>query len=472
MIKTRRELFSLHWTCASFAGLAFLAGCASTHVDAPKPTGWIKDEVADSYVFGYPLVLMEVARDAAVGTDPGQAQLNTLRHAQALPPVGSANPPTPSLDTFDSSGWLDLGKEPVILSLPDSHGRYVDARALDMWTNVVWSTSAQTGPRANGIKEQAVAFVGPGWQGDLPKNVKRVDVPTRNAWVTVRIQSNAGRDVTLIRKLQRGIRLVPLSVYTSNARSASIAPGGNAAAAAALAASGSPTAQVAALDAGGFFSKLAEGLQDNPSVPDDPHAMKILADLGVKPGEPVKLPDASDVITAGMSDGRERVVTPPPNLLSVNGWTWFGDGVGNYGPDYALRAFAAYEQPGIGTKDDEVRATVTLDSEGHALNGANRYLIHFTPNQVPPVRGFWSITAYTKDGALGESAPARLAVGDRNGARRNRDGSLDVVVSSARVRAANWLPAPHTDLQLVLRLYAPKPQATDGTWQPPAVVRQ
>jgi hypothetical protein len=472
MIKNRRELFSLHWTCASFAGLAFLAGCASTAIDTPRPTGWIKDEVADSYVFGYPLVLMEAARDAAVGTDPGQAPLNVLRHAQALPPVGSVNPRTPSLDTFDSSGWLDLGAEPVILSLPDSHGRYVDARALDMWTNVVWSTSAQTGPRANGIKEQTVAFVGPGWQGDLPKNVKRVDVPSRNAWVTVRIQSNGGRDVTLIRKLQRGLRLVPLSVYTNDARSASIIPGGNAAAAAALAASGSPAAQVAALDAGGFFGRLAEGLQDNPPVPDDPHAMKILADLGVKPGEPVKLPEASDAITAGLSDGRERVVTPPPNLLSVNGWTWFGDGVGNYGPDYALRAYAAYAQPGIGTRDDEVRATVTLDSEGHALNGANRYVIHFAPNQVPPVRGFWTITAYTKEGALGESAPARLAVGDRNGARRNRDGSLDVVVSSARVRAANWLPAPRTDLQLVLRLYAPKPQATDGTWQPPAVVRQ
>src|SRR5277367_3014488 len=173
MTKNLREQFAFRLAGASFAGIAFLAGCGSNPILPPKPTGWIKDEVADSYVFGYPLVLMETARDAAVGTDPGQAPLNPLRHAQALPPVGSANPPTPSLDTFDSSGWLDLGAEPVILSLPDSHGRYVDARALDMWTNVVWSTSAQTGPRANGIKEQAVAFVGPGWQGDLPKNVKR-----------------------------------------------------------------------------------------------------------------------------------------------------------------------------------------------------------------------------------------------------------------------------------------------------------
>ena len=61
MIKNRQELFSLHWTCASLAGLAFLAGCASTPSTTQKTTGWIKDEVADSYVFGYPLVLMGVA---------------------------------------------------------------------------------------------------------------------------------------------------------------------------------------------------------------------------------------------------------------------------------------------------------------------------------------------------------------------------------------------------------------------------
>ncbi|MEC5409497.1 DUF1254 domain-containing protein [Paraburkholderia sp. MPAMCS5] len=473
MIKNRRALFSSYWTCASFAGLALLSGCASTPTATQKSTGWIKDEVADSYVFGYPLVLMGVARDAAVGTEPGQAPLNTLRHAQALPPIGAANPRQPSLDTLDSTGWLDVASEPVIVALPDSHGRYVDARVLDMWTNVVWSTSDQFPTRAAGIKAQAIAFVGPGWKGDLPKNVKRVDVPTRNAWVSVRIQSNGTRDLSAVRKLQRAIRVAPLSVYTGEARSAASEPSrSNADASAPAGASGTPAAQVAALDANGFFSRLAQSLADNPPEPADPHALKILADLGVKPGEAVKLPVGSDAIAAGLADGHDRVVTPPTNLLMGNGWSWFGDGVGNYGPDYALRAYAAYAQPGIGTKDDEVRAVVTQDSDGHVLNGANRYVIHFAPNQLPPVRGFWSITAYTKDGALGESAPARLAVGDRNGARRNRDGSLDVTVSSTRGRSGNWLPAPRADMQLVLRLYAPKPQAADGTWQPPAVVRQ
>ncbi|HEY2022859.1 DUF1254 domain-containing protein [Paraburkholderia sp.] len=469
MIKNRQALFSLHRTCASFAGVAFLAGCASTPYVTQQSTGWIKDEVADSYVFGYPLVLMSTARDAAVGTDLGQAPFNTLRHAQALPPIGAANPPQPSLDTLDSTGWLDLGDEPVILSLPDSHGRYVDARVLDMWTNVVWSTGPQFVTGAKGRRAQTIAFVGPGWQGELPQGVKRVDVPTRNAWMSVRIQSNAARDLTAVRKLQRAIRLAPLSVYQGDAAPA-VPPRSNPNLIAG--ANGTPGQQVAALDASAFFSRLADALPDNPPTPADPHALKFLADLGVTPGDPVKLPKATDALAAGLADGRERVATPPSNLLSANGWNWFGDGVGSYGPDYALRAYAASTQLGVGTKDDEVRAVVTQDSDGNTLNGANRYVVHFAANQLPPVRGFWSITAYTKDGALSDNAPARLAVGDRNGAHRNRDGSLDVVVSSTRSKGGNWLPAPRADMQLVLRLYAPKPQATDGSWQPPPVVRQ
>lgn len=438
----------------------------------PKQTGWIQDEVADSYVFGYPLVLMGVARDSTVGTGPGQAPLNTLRQAQALPPVGAANRPTPGIDTLDSTAWLDVADKPVVVVLPDSHNRYVDARALDMWTNVIWSTArAQTGPRVTGIKPQVVAFVPAGWHGELPKGVQRVDAPTRNVWFNVRIQTNGARDITAVRKLQRAMRVVPLDVYTGDAPAPDAAapsyPTGE------PVAIGTPAKQVAALDAKGFFDRLAQLLPDSPPSPADPHALGILSDLGVKPGAPVQLPaGASDAIAAGLAVGRERVRTAPTNVLAGNGWSWFGDDVGNYGPDYALRAYAAYTQPGIGTKEDEVRATATLDSDGHLLNGANRYVIHFAPGQLPPVRGFWSVTAYTQDGALGDSEPAHVAVGDRSGVRRNRDGSIDVTVSSVKRKGANWLPAPRGAFLLVMRLYAPKPEASDGRWQPPAVVRQ
>ncbi|ACC73433.1 DUF1254 domain-containing protein [Paraburkholderia phymatum] len=470
MIKNRRDQFPFQLACATLAGVAFFSGCSSTPMVAPKPTGWIKDEVADSYVFAYPLVLMGAARDAAVGTGPGQAPVNTLRHASALPPVGAHNPPTPGIDTLDSTAWLDVDDEPVIVSLPSSAGRYMDARALDMWTNVLWSTSTRGAARVSGVKAQTVAFAKPGWKGDLPKDVKRIDAPTRNIWLDVRIQSNGGRDLTAVRKVQRGVRVMPLSVYVGEEQAASVAPRSMPA----DANPGTPAEQVAALDAKGFFDRVAQLLPDNPPSPEDPHALKFLSDLGVKPDEPVELPaKAADAIASGLADGRTRIATPPGNMLTANGWSFFGEGAGNYGPDYALRAYAAYAQPGIGTKDDELRGSVSLDSDGHALNGANRYVMHFAPNQVPPVRGFWSVTAYTKDGALGDSTPSRASVGDKSGVRRNRDGSVDVTVSAAKPRkASNWLPAPRGDFQMVLRLYAPKPEASDGSWQPPAVVRQ
>ncbi|HEY1607994.1 MAG TPA: DUF1254 domain-containing protein [Paraburkholderia sp.] len=477
MIKNRREFRPFYFACTALVGLAFLSGCASVPgVIAPaQSTGWIKDEVSDSYVFGYPLVLMETAREDATGTGPGQAPLNTLRHAEALPPVGASNPPAPNLDMLSSTAWLDVGSEPVMVTLPDSHGRYMDARALDMWTNVVWSSGAHaSGTRVSGIKAQTIAFVPAGWKGDLPAHAQRIDVPTRYVWLLVRVETR-GRDGAAIRRLQQGMHVSLLSQYEEKGggkTARSDAPTGAGTNDDPVEA-GSPRDQVEALDAAGFFGRLADALDDNPPVPDDPHALKLLGDIGVHPGDPVALPsDASDAIAAGLADGKDRVATPPSNLLAGNGWLWVGDNAGNYGNDYALRAYTARTQPGLGTRVDEVRARVTMDSDGHRLNGANQYVIRFPAKQLPPVRGFWSITAYTTKGGLAEDVPVRVAFGDRNGARHGRGGSLDVQVSAERPRGPNWVPAPQGDFELVLRMYAPKPEATDGTWQPPAVERR
>ncbi|QGZ63711.1 DUF1254 domain-containing protein [Paraburkholderia acidisoli] len=476
MTTTRRE-FSLFRTGFALAGFALIAACATApDTVAPKVSnGWVKDEVSDSYVFGFPLVLMDVSREAATGSAPGQAAPNTLRHAQSLPPVGASSPPEPNLDTLASSGWLDVSNEPVIVALPDSHGRYLDARALDMWTNVVWSTAAAPGnERVAGQKAQTIAFVPAGWKGTLPARAKRVDVSTRYVWFVARIQTRGGGDIAAVRRLQRGLRVAPLSAWGEGGARGD-EPGG-ATQSGVPVASGTPAAQVAALDANAFFNRLASALEDNPAAPDDAHALKILGDIGVQPGEQAQLPGGAKdkaIVAAGLADGRARVATPPSNLLAGNGWLWVGDDAGNYGPDYALRAYAAYTSPGLPTSRDEVRASVSQDGDGHALNGANRYTIHFAAKQLPPARAFWSITAYTPDGALDADAPVRVAFGDRSGARRNRDGSLDVQVSAARPRgAANWVPVPHGDFRLVLRMYAPKAQATDGSWQPPVVERR
>jgi hypothetical protein len=495
MKTNRRWAFPLHSvvSLAAVLGAATLiAGCA-TKTQQPKASGgWVKDQVADAYTFGFPLVATDLARERAAGGDasrPGQAPLNTLRHATALPPVGARG--FPSVDTIDSSAWLDVANEPVLVSLPAApRGRYYDARAFDAWTNTLYS-SAERMPFP---KAQTIAFVPAGWKGTLPAGALRIDSPTRYVWLSIRVRVNGPRDVREARKLQTAMQIetVPGTGGVKSAKNTASDAAANAALATpatagawptgaaerttAPPASMSPAEQAASLDANAFFARLARALDDNPPSPDDAHEMSQLAELGVVPGEPVQFRKSdAELLGTGLSDGRERLATVPSNALSKNGWTWFGDGAGNYGSDYTLRAFLARNQPGTATKDSEVRPVARVDSDDHPLNGANTYVLHITPNQVPPVRGFWTLTAYTKDGSLVDSKVPRLSISDRDKLKKNRDGSVDVIVSESspgKSRAGNWLPAPGGDFQLVMRLYAPKPQASDGSWAPPVIERQ
>ncbi|WP_244816748.1 DUF1254 domain-containing protein [Caballeronia sp. Lep1P3] len=489
MNANRRWTFPLNaafWMSASLTGISLVAGCAA---DKPREVkaasgGWVKDQVADAYTFGFPLVASDIARERASGNpaQPGQAALNTFRHATALPPVGATG--WPSVDTIDSTAWLDVSADPVIVSLPAApRGRYLDTRAFDAWTNALYS-SADTTPYP---KMQLIAFVPAGWTGTVPANATRVETRTRYVWLSVRVRVNGPRDVREARKLQAAMHIQTLTPAKDAAADVTAAvtgawPGGSSGQQPsvpplpAAPPSASPGAQAEALDANAFFARLARSLDDNPPATADAPAMNRLADLGVKPGEPVQFRTTdAPLLDSGLAGARERLATVPPNAITKNGWTWFGEGVGNYGTDYTLRAYLARRQTATSTKNGEVKPVALNDSEGHALNGANRYVLHFAPNQLPPVRGFWTLTAYTKQGALADAKLPHLALSDRDRLKKNRDGSVDVIVSAqspGKARASNWLPAPQGEFQLTMRLYAPDPQASDGTWAPPPVERQ
>jgi hypothetical protein len=490
MNNKRRWTFPLNaalWMGVSLTGMAVLAGCAADkphEAEVKANGGWVKNQVADAYTFGFPLVASDIARERATGAagQPGRAPINTFRHAAALPPVGAAG--WPSLDTLDSTAWLDVSADPVIVSLPAApRGRYLDARAFDAWTNALYS-SADTTPYP---KMQLIAFVPAGWTGTLPANATRVVTRTRYVWLSVRIRVNGAHDLREVRKLQTAMRIDPLtppknSVADPTPTVTGAWPGTGGAQTPAVPplpaapVSATPGAQAESLDANAYFSRLARALDDNPPATDDTPAMNRLADLGVKPGEPVEFKKTdAPLLTSGLADGRARLSTPPSNAITKNGWTWFGDGVGVYGTDYILRAYLARRQQATTTKEGEVKPVARVDSDGHPLSGANDYVLHFEPNQLPPVRGFWSLTAYSKDGVIVDEKRVRLSLTDRDRLRKNRDGSIDVFVSAekpSRSHVSNWLPAPNGEFQLTMRLYAPKPNATDGSWSPPAVTRQ
>ena len=115
-----------------------------------------------AYIFGYPLILMEVTRRRST-------PVNQFGHFTKLPDARFDAVVSMSVDTLFSSLWMDLSKEPLILSVPDIERRFYGMPTLDAWTNVF----ATIGARTTGTEAHNFAFCGPHWQGELPDDVKQ-----------------------------------------------------------------------------------------------------------------------------------------------------------------------------------------------------------------------------------------------------------------------------------------------------------
>ena len=98
------------------------------------------------YVFAYPLVLTDVAR----AVDTASVPIDTFRHDGTLPDASSTDVANPNADFLYSRAWLDLSDGPVILTTPDTRGRYYLIAMLGAWTNVVASLGTRTTVRRIG----------------------------------------------------------------------------------------------------------------------------------------------------------------------------------------------------------------------------------------------------------------------------------------------------------------------------------
>ncbi|WP_338910409.1 DUF1254 domain-containing protein [Mycetohabitans rhizoxinica] len=473
--------------CGALAAAVLAIGCTGPSLSGARNAGWTATEVADSYVFGYPLVVMDVLREAQTAARPVN-QLYTGVSGEA---------------SFVSSGWLDLGPEPVVLSLSDAHGRYTLVQANDMWTNVAVSA----GTRTTGSRAQTIAFVGPGWTGSLSPGVARVDSPTRYLMLRV-VEASAARGAARSHKPNAAPRVAPLTAWldkrgavpSSVFAGVSPTPAGTSASSrmAGSAARGAycPTdddstvaaalARVDQMDAQAFFTRLSAALVDSPPVADaDDHALQVLKQLGIVPGRLPALSFASSAkaLAAGIEQGRARVRSVPPNgVVAVNGWRWFDDEVGNYGQDYAYRAYVATVVPDAGLMEDVLMPVADVDRDNRPLSGRNGYVMHFTRNPLPVSAGGWTLVAepLDDDGTGGDARRPgwrnrHVVLTNRDHLVRNRDGSIDITVqptAPARPATANWLVSPTGRFRMVMRIYGPNTVMHRLNWRPPVLDRQ
>ena len=163
-----------------------------------------------AYLYFYPLVTMDITRRQLtnVAKPEGISYADEyVREHRNIPPADMKVVVRPNFDTLYSSAWLDLTKGPMIVSVPDTHGRYYLLPMLDMWTDVF----ASPGWRTTGTQAGDYAVAPPGWSGSLPAGVVRIDAPTPYVWIIGRTKTDGPPDYDEVSKIQAGFTIIPLS---------------------------------------------------------------------------------------------------------------------------------------------------------------------------------------------------------------------------------------------------------------------
>ena len=462
-------------TVMAVAAALLWAGPGVAEEKAPLGEKEAVEIATEAYVYGYPLVTMEMTRRVMTNAEESKdnhAPMGQFHNARTYPDASFRDVTAPNADTLYSTAWLDLSKEPYVLSIPDEGERYYLMPMLSGWTDVF----QVPGKRTTGDKAQKYAITGPTWKGDLPEGVKELKSPTSMVWILGRTYcTGTAEDYKAVHAIQDELKLVPLSAYGKDYTppKGKVDPK--------IDMKTPVREQVNGMDAAGYFKLLAVLMKDNPPAKEDAPMVEKMAKIGIVPGKEfdyAKLePAVAKALDRAPKAGVDQIMSYFQKAgIEVNGWQVMTM-TGEYGTDYVQRAFVTAIGLGANRPQDAVYPTSQVDGDGKPYSGSNKYVMHFAKGQAPPAAGFWSLTMYNGDYFFVANPPNKYTVSPRDDLKYNEDGSLDLYVqkeSPGKEREANWLPAPKDKFILMLRLYWPKekaPSIIDGTWKPPAVTK-
>jgi hypothetical protein len=432
----------------------------------------------DAYIYGYPLITMDLTRQVTTNVaapDGLSAPVGQFVNAREYPTAAFREVTAPNVDTLYSSAWLDLSKEPYILSLPDEGDRYYLMPMLSGWTDVF----QVPGKRTTGDKAQTFAITGPGWVGTLPAGVAQYKSPTNLVWIIGRTYcTGTPEDYKAVHAIQDQYKLVPLSTY---GKPYTPPPGK---VDSAIDMKTPVRVQVNRMDAATYFKRLASLMKDNPPAAEDAAIVARMAKIGIIPGQDFDIGKLDPAVTQALQSvpksAIERIIAHLKAAdADVNGWD-VTTKTGLYGTDYLQRALVTLIGLGANRPQDAVYPVDEVDQDGKPLNGANnnKYVMHFAKGETPPVNAFWSLTMYDTRYFFVANPLNKYTVSPRNALKYNPDGSLDVYAQNQSPGAdwePNWLPASDDKFILMLRMYWPKetppPSIIDGSWIVPPVIR-
>lgn len=461
---------------------ALLSSCGETPKDNAVSTTSVLPDTAEvraiakeACIYGFPLVdnyriLYSYFVDQ--GGAEFKAPWNTLHNETRVYTPEDKSIQTPNSDTPYSQLGTDLRGEPLVITLPTvEKGRYYSLQFIDAYT----FNYAYLGSRATGNDAGSYLLAGPDWKGELPAGIKAViHSETEFGWVLYRTQLFQAGDIEDVKKVQAGYTVQPLSSFLGKA-----APG-----------MPEKVDFIKPLSAeeqrttAEFFDVLNFVLHFCPTHPSETDLMQRFARLGIGANgtfAAAKLtPELRRAVEKGMADAWRESAEFKRTQVDTGKRTssdCFGtrDFLKN---DYMARMSGAVLGIYGNSKEEAMYPIYFVDSEGGALDAAaNSYALRFPPGQLPPVNAFWSLTMYGLPRSLLVENPLdRYLINSPMlpDLKRDADGGLTIYVqnnSPGRSKESNWLPAPKGAFLSVLRLYWPKEQALDGTWEQPLLVK-
>jgi len=411
---------------------------------------YLRSLAVEAYIWGYPLV--QTGEYRRIGASKNQP-INQIVNGPAILSEAYA----PCIDVLYGFIFMDLDREPQVLAVPDMAGRYYSFQFIDTFNN----SFAYVGSRTTGTGAGAFALAGPGWKGQLPSGVQRIDCTTNEVLVNIRTFVADHDDLPAANAAADSYALGPLSTYPQGLK-------------------GTVRSQIPLYEifpilrfghhGAKYFDILGDRLKAKPLPPEEENALKKFAALGLGPGQhPSQSEDARLVraLADAVTQAEQRIESC--NFADrVNGWDVIY-GITSFIKDTQVRAFTSRYGCGYHLSEEALYYHCRVGPDGKPLNGANRYVLRFDKASLPPVHSFWSLSLMDLAMIPVRNPINRYALaGHTQGMRYGADGSLEIPIQhDAPDDPSNWLPSGGGDFFMTLRLYLPKQDAIDGTYKPP-----